>query len=240
MARTLKQEVYDSHRNQILDAAQRLVYTKGYEQMSIQDLLGAVQISKGAFYHYFPSKQALMEGLIERMATQGVQVMAPIAADAHLSATQKLMGIFNQASRWKTARRDYLMALVKVWYADENAVLRLKSQAAVLPMVAPLITDIIRQGVEEGAFHTSHPEQACEIVFSMLQSFGDALVRQMLQPQADAQTLAYLEGLTASYQEAMERVLGARPGSLPLFDPSILREWFPLTENTDHQQGVTL
>ncbi len=39
MARTVKEEEYAVKRKEILDAAQRLVYTKGYEQMSIQDIL---------------------------------------------------------------------------------------------------------------------------------------------------------------------------------------------------------
>ena len=51
MARTVK--AHAVRRNEILDVAQRLIYTKGYEQMTIQDILDGLQISKGAFYHYF-------------------------------------------------------------------------------------------------------------------------------------------------------------------------------------------
>jgi len=53
MPRVIKEEDYAARRNGILDAARQLVYTKGYEQMSIQDILDALKISKGAFYHYF-------------------------------------------------------------------------------------------------------------------------------------------------------------------------------------------
>jgi AcrR family transcriptional regulator len=233
MARTIKQEEYELHRNKILDAAQRLVYTKGYEQMSIQDILAEVQISKGAFYHYFTSKQGLMEGLIERMASQGIQLMEPIAKDEHMKASEKLLRLFDFAARWKTARMEYLVSLVRVWYADENAILRLKSQAAVIPLVSPLITSIIQQGNREGVFHTRYPEQSCVVIFTMLMSFGDSLIQRILHPAPAAENIRYLEELTASYQEAIERVLGATPGTLPLFDPSILREWFPLSD--DHK-----
>jgi AcrR family transcriptional regulator len=237
MARVVKQEEYDLHRNNILDATQRLVYTKGYGLMSIQDILGELHISKGAFYHYFTSKQDLMEGLIERMACQAIQLLEPIAQDASLNATQKLLRLFDFAARWKTARKDYLLNLVGVWYADENAVLRLKSQAAIIPQVTPLITSIIRQGIHEGVFHTSYPEQSCVVIFTMLMSFGDSLVQHIMHPESSAEPLQYLEALSASYQEAIERVLGASPSSLPLFDPAILKEWFPPSEN--HKvQGV--
>ncbi len=227
MARTVKQDEYDLRRSKILDTAQRLVYTKGYEQMSIQDILAEVHISKGAFYHYFLSKQDLMEGMIERMASQGLALMTPIVEDESLDATQKMLRLFNFAARWKTARKEVLLTLVKVWYADDNALLRQKSQAALLPRITPLITRIIRQGNDEGVFHATFPEQTCEIVFSMMMGIGESMIKRLLLPDPSFEVVQYLEGLTASYQDAIERVLGATPGSLPLFDPSIFREWFP-------------
>ena len=60
MARSVNEKEYAFKRNQILDVTQRLVYTKGYEQMAIQDILDELLISKGAFYHYFDSKPALL------------------------------------------------------------------------------------------------------------------------------------------------------------------------------------
>ena len=86
MARMVNKEEYELRRNEILDAALRLVYAKGYEQMSIQDILAELNISKGAFYHYFDSKQALLEAMIERMAKQVISFLVPIVQDEHLPA----------------------------------------------------------------------------------------------------------------------------------------------------------
>jgi AcrR family transcriptional regulator len=60
MARTVNATLYTVRRDAFLDVAQRLVQTKGYEAMSIQDVLNELEASKGAFYHYFDSKQALL------------------------------------------------------------------------------------------------------------------------------------------------------------------------------------
>ena len=227
MARIVNKEEYELRRNEILEAAQRLVYTKGFEQMSVQDLLAEVRISKGAFYHYFDSKQALLEALIERMAKQVVLLLIPIVENEQLNATEKLQRIFDTASRWKTDRKEYLLTLVT--NADENATLRLKVQAAVIPQIAPLLTTIICQGTHEGVFRTDFPEQVSEIIFSLLQSFGDNLIKLLIQPELQAEAFQRLDRMIASYQEAVERILGANPGSLPLFDTAILREWFPLS-----------
>jgi AcrR family transcriptional regulator len=233
MARKINQEEYDLRRNNILASAQRLVYTKGYEGMSIQDILADQQISKGAFYHYFPSKQALLEALIDHLADQVLELLNPIVQDEHLPATDKLQRFFDVAARWKTARKEYLLTLMRTWYADENALLRLKTQAALMPRISPLFTAIIRRGVYEGVFRTRFPDQACDIIFSMLQSYGNILVRQISQSAFTLQDLHYLELITAAYQDATERILGAASGSLPLFDPAILREWMPFSPTSN-------
>ena len=68
-------------------------------------------------------------------------------------------------------------------------------------------------------------------------SFGDNLIKLISQPELHSEALQNLDKISASYQDAMERILGADPGSLPLFDTAILREWFPLSTNF---KGVTL
>jgi AcrR family transcriptional regulator len=86
MARVVKE--YVVRRNEILDVAQRLVFTKGYEQMTVQDILDVLQIAKGTFFHYFRSKQALLEALIERMIEQTNPLLMPIVKAPHPSALE--------------------------------------------------------------------------------------------------------------------------------------------------------
>ena len=77
MARILKEEEYNAKRNKILDFAQGLVYSRGYAHMTIQDILDGLKISRGALYHYFDSKDALLEALVDRMGKTAVT--APMA-----------------------------------------------------------------------------------------------------------------------------------------------------------------
>ena len=44
--------------------------SRGYDRFSIQDILDATGASKGAFYHYFDSKDALLDAIVDRMADQ--------------------------------------------------------------------------------------------------------------------------------------------------------------------------
>ncbi len=75
-----------ARRNEILDAAQRFVASKGFEQMTIEDILADLSISKGAFYHYFEFQRTLLEALISRMGDEARRVLVPILEDAQLTA----------------------------------------------------------------------------------------------------------------------------------------------------------
>ncbi len=227
MVRTVKE--YAVRRNEILDAAQRLVYTVGYEQMTIQNIMDDLQISKGAFYHYFGSKQALLEALIERMMQDAEQVLMPVVDDPLLPALAKLQHFFDVAARWKTARKTFLLALLRVWYTDDNAVVRQKVTAAGVRRMAPLITAIIRQGIRESNLSPPCPDQIGEVIFAVLFGLGDSMAAMILSKETNADSLQRLENTVAAYTDAVERILGAPKGSLSFVDNETLKEWMVST-----------
>ncbi len=221
MARIVKEEAYAGKRNAILDVAQRLIYTKGYEQMTIQDMLADLQISKGAFYHYFDSKQAVLEALVERMGEEALRLLMPIVHDPALPALDKFQRYLAVANRWKIGQKAFFLALLRVWFTDDNAVVRQKLRAIGIREIAPLLSAIIGQGVQEGVMRVSHPDQMGEVIASLAQDAGEAVGALLISsdPQRAMRTVA-------AYTEAFERVLGVPAGSLTLIDDQTLQEWF--------------
>ena len=67
-------------RDQIIEAAERLFYEKGYEQTSVQDVLDALSLSKGGFYHYFQSKIELLEAVCRRQSVRDAEEMTAAVA----------------------------------------------------------------------------------------------------------------------------------------------------------------
>jgi AcrR family transcriptional regulator len=226
MARKLKEEAYAARRNEILAAAQRLVYTKGFDQMTIQDILDDLQISKGAFYHYFESKAAVMEALVERMVDEIEPTLIDIVQDAHLSALDKMQRYFDTAVRWKTARKSVMLSLLRAWYADENAILRQKVFASMVDRIGPLITEIIRQGVREGVFKTAYPDYIFQINIYLLQGLSDTFVGLLFSGETGPSVVQRAEDAVAAYTDALGRVLGVPAGTLELINMDTIKEWF--------------
>jgi TetR/AcrR family transcriptional regulator, transcriptional repressor for nem operon len=225
MPRIVNEEEYAIKRNEILDVAQRLVYTTGYEQMSIQDILDELEISKGAFYHYFESKQALLDGLVDRILDEAELVLHPIVDQKDLPALEKLRRFFDATARWKTSRKAFMLDLLRVWYTDSNAIVRIKQETAAFKRIAPLLAKIIRQGVAEGVFTTGYPDQIVSVLLGFSQGLGDAMAEVLLSEEMPADALQRLEAIAGVYSQSLERILGAPAGSLPLVDGTTLQEW---------------
>lgn len=223
MARIVKEHAV--RRNEILDVAQRLVYTKGYEQMVIQDILDELSIAKGTFYHYFVSKQALLEALIERMIDEAELLVSPIIQNAHLSALEKFQQFFAAGAHWKTERMTFLLALFRGWYNDENAIVRQKMRADSVKRLAPLLTSIIHQGIQEGVMDTPFPEQASNIILAIMQSLQDTMGGFILADEPPQDMLQSFESAVAACAHAIERVLGIASDSLCLIDAETLKTW---------------
>ena len=228
MARTVNEQEYAEKRNEILNAAQQLVFTKGYERMTIQDILSELKISSGAFYHYFDSKPAVLKAFIERIKEETDEPLLPIIQDPQLSAIEKLQGFFDTLDRLRITHRTDIVQLARIWYTDANAIVRQKVDEAVTKQRAPLLTEIVHQGVQEGVFTTPYPDQSGEVILSLFQGMGNAhaqLLFSLDQDPDEQQTIEKIVAVYDAYMNAIERVLGAPTDSLRRTDVEAVEVW---------------
>jgi len=209
VARQVKPDEHAARRREILDAALVLMHDKGYARMTIEDVLAKTRISKGALYHYFASKQAILEGIVESMSESTSAALRAIVEDPNLNAIEKFHAYFEWSSVWKAENMTAVITAMRLW-RDENALVRQKLTQESMHTTAPLLEAIIRQGHDEGVFDTDHPHEAAVIVTGMGLHLTDAFIDAI---GADTSG-AHIKGVLAAYYQAFERILGAPTGSL--------------------------
>lgn len=225
MARTVNQEEYLAKRNEILDIAQQLVQRKGYEEMSIQDILDALHISKGAFYHYFPSKPALLEALVERICEGVEQILCRVLALEGQSTLEKLNYFFAVIAQWKTREKELHLSLIRVHYTDENALMREKMRVAMTRQLGKRMDALLAQGVATGEFSPAYPDRVGELFMLLIQDMNDTVARQLLDSETENGSLKAIMKTYGAFGDVMERILGLAPGSLVIADEAMLNEW---------------
>src|SRR5271170_6287110 len=77
-------------RLELVDLAQRLFMEKGYDRTTVNDVIDAAGVSKGAFYHHFRAKEDLLEAIAERFARQSLEAVSAVRVDPALNALQRL------------------------------------------------------------------------------------------------------------------------------------------------------
>lgn len=226
MPRTVNVAVHQVRREAFLDVAQRLIQTKGYEEMSIQDVLDALETSRGAFYHYFDSKSALLEAVVERFGNAGVMAVAGVLNDPNLPAIRKLEKLFSTISNFKAEQKELVLALTEVWRSDGNALVREKLRRMSASLMGPILATIVKQGIDEGVFKTGSPDEAATVLAALIHGYQEIAAEQFLGRRDGTVTFETVQKTCDAFTEAFERILGIPAGSVTLMDRKTLHFWF--------------
>jgi len=231
LVRTLNPTVRAVRRDAILDVAERLMRTCGYEEMSVQDIQDELGVSRGAIYHYFGSKAEILDAVSERTTDTVIAVIEPIADDVGLTPLAKLQQVFAVAGQWKAERKELMVALAQAWYSDHNLLVRERLGHMVTARLTPLIAGILRDGKAEGVFNIGSPDHAAAILVAMLLDSGEALSRMVFAGLEGTASFEEIEIAISAYNEAFGRILGLSSGSFEIIDSPTLRFWLDREEH---------
>ena len=226
MARTLNPVAHSVRRDAFVDAAQALIQARGYEQFSLQDILDATGASKGAFYHYFGSKVALVDAVVDRMAEQAAARVDPVLADPDLTAIQKLEALFGGIAQFKAEQKDLVLGVMRVWLSEDNAIVREKVKRLASQRQLPWLERIVRQGIAEGRFTSRFPDYLARVLVGLISGMGELSMELWIGRQDGTVTLEEVKRTFDAYLEAFERIVGVRPGSLKFLDEPTIELWF--------------
>jgi AcrR family transcriptional regulator len=225
MSRTVKQ--HDERLSEILDIAQALFYQKGYENTSVAEIIHAVGIAKGTFYHYFQTKDDLLDMLIGRLADAIQTRLALVVDNPDLDAITKLNTFFIDAGNYKVENREAVLLAAKIMYRDVNLKLKERLFHGFVERSESLLTLIIRQGIEEGVFQTDYGEHIARMVLYLGLYLRDEFAEVIVNDPHDQATVEAMIEKSFIYQQSIERILGAPAGSLHILTPEIIRAFFP-------------
>ncbi|RWM11189.1 TetR/AcrR family transcriptional regulator [Mesorhizobium sp.] len=212
-------------REELLNHAQALFLTHGYDKASLNDVIAAAGISKGAFYHYFPSKEALLEALAERFARQALAGVQDVLADPALDPLGRLNALLAKSRQAKIETAAEAWALFETLFRPENLVLFHRINLAASASFSPVLVEIIRQGVEDGTFRTFDAEGVADIVMQFGMATHDVIAKAFASgSDADLEiAIEALEKRVRLYEIALDRILGLPDGSIRIGEPGYVR-----------------
>lgn len=223
MARVLKKPEVRSA--ELLDCAQRLFFERGYDNTTVNDIIREAGVSKGAFYHYFESKDALLEALGVRLANDFIADLQPILKDPSLDAIGRLNAVFADSRRLNAELAPQLKKTFYTVFKPENVVLFHRLDEAVSEVFAPIVAGILQEGVGEGVMDAPDPQAFAEMLLQLRLSMRAVMHRALRMADAGDldQAAALLDERIRLYGITIDRLLKLPDGTVNMAEPGFAR-----------------
>ena len=155
--------------DKILDALQNLLQDRNIQNISVSDIAKEAEIGKGSIYYYFPSKDAILDALIERNYEQPLKTAKNLANRTEISPFTR-MAMILQACRNSSAAflKQNNSTVREGTSAQDIAFLHLKYMNHLITELKPTLTEIIEQGIASNDIHFEYPAALAEIVLIVL------------------------------------------------------------------------
>ena len=203
----------DQRKNEILDAAEHLFGTKGFDNTSTTDILNETGIARGTLYYHFKSKEELLDSMISRMTKRFVEKARKIAEQKEVPVLKRLTTMMLALNgNYSNFNQEILQQVHK----PQNALMHQKMQNCLMSEINPLITILIREGTAQGICQTDYPEEAAEMTFLYVNTvFDDLMEHSEEEKQRKIAAFIYnLERLLNMEQNSM------KPAIMPIFQNS--------------------
>ncbi len=188
---------------EILNAAEPLFYSKGYQETSISDIVTNMGVAHGTIYYYFKSKEEILEALIQRhLLTFVSEVKMKIRTDS-ITPPCKIQLIIQILL--KSLYRDNNLTF-EFLYNDRTIHFLDKLARQGKQVTYPLFLEIVEEGNQKNCFQIPHPQAAVNIIQAIIES----LINEIYE-KSSKELLAHQVKLS---EELIERVLGSEQGTI--------------------------
>lgn len=159
----------EERKNEILDAANELFGKKGFDGTSTGDILERVGIARGTLYYHFKSKEDIMDALIARFSSRMLCAAQEIAANKSIPVKERIIRAILSLNVSDNSGKE----MIEHMHSPQNALMHQKTQKIILASVTPILTEIIKEGIEEGLFNTPFPYECTEMIMTYTNTVFD-------------------------------------------------------------------
>jgi AcrR family transcriptional regulator len=205
-------EYLEARKNEILDAAFACFRRRGFHQTTMQDIYREAQLSPGAVYHYFRSKEEIIAAAIDRNTAEWTNLIAAVRSlkpspnQALEALGHYFFGRFREPDFEQQARMD-----VESWpemLRDERALNAMRRQMAAL---RGSFVEMFRQAQAEGHLVKAQGLASEHLVNLVFAAYVGLQLNVLIEPEAvDPEgVLQALFGLVSSSDSGMHSALSA-------------------------------
>lgn len=190
---------YEEKRNDLLTKLWDIFIKLGYENTTLSLIIKEIGISKGAFYHYFSTKEACADAVVDMYAKACFERLSP-QIDEKLSANIKLKNLILSSAALAAENSQNIEGI----NSPSNAIFHQKLMVALIKELAPLYAAVISQGIKEGFFTVKYPLEAAQMLLTLSNFFFDEDLFKWNADEIKTKMLAFKELLISLLNTKVE------------------------------------
>lgn len=197
-------------REKIISISGELFLKKGFDKTSMQDIVNELKMSKGAIFHHFQSKEAILQAVMDRQSQILEEVFCGWLQEMDgMTAKQKLIGLLEK----NVATYDEMHDTDEVFASQEKNpwfIVRMMDDA--VQRSAPFFSKIIKEGLIDGSIQTEYPDECAEVFFLLLNIWCSPTIfectpTKLTQRLKFLQKMMRLQGVDIVTDELIEKMV---------------------------------
>ena len=201
----------EERKMEILDIAEHLFETKGFDNTSTNDILNEIGIARGTLYYHFKSKEEILDAIIDRLTKQLLEKAKEFVKQEDVPLSQQLTLIMLELN---VSCGNFNHKILEQVHKPQNALMHQKIQAHLLSELTPLISTLIKEGIAQGIYQTDYPEEVAEMLFLYANTIFDDLIAHSKEEK---------QKKAAAFVLNLERLLKMEQGSMKVVVNSIFQ-----------------
>ncbi|MDF2841403.1 MAG: TetR family transcriptional regulator [Clostridia bacterium] len=193
--RTVKDPL--ERKRDLMDMASMLFLSRGYEETSVNMIVEQLGVAKGTFYHYFKSKEEILEAVLESYLDQYAEGIKAFLEESSINGYEKLMFVLKNI----LSNNQGPEHLTKHVEDNKNARLHQMLDEKFYEKFYPIIVEILRQGIGEKIFHLQYPEEITQVLLLGIRAYMHIHIPNFKDSQ-------YMKTKLQALEEILGKVLG--------------------------------
>ncbi len=187
-------------RKYILDTARKVFVEKGFQSVTMKDIVEACEISRGGLYLYFESTDQILLEVLRMDADETDDVFTERIAQGDTAADILTLFLKEQKKELLRKKGNLTVAVYEYFFChketDQENMLRRQFDAGVM-----VIEKLIEAGIASGEFYCEDPKGAAANIMYVLEGMKiNAQTFGITEKMVDEQLAYIMQGLVVDYE----------------------------------------
>jgi len=158
-------------RQELVSVAEKLFLKQGYENTTVNQIIGGLNLAKGTYYYHFKSKEDILIAVSDKLISDTRRKLRAAHKQNDkdvLWRIRKILSIFHD---------DFYRnrTIWKLIYNDNNVTMHKQVSKIGAKGFTPLLTDVLQEGKEKNLIHVPYAHETAQVLISLFDMFSRQL-----------------------------------------------------------------